>query len=85
MTTMLHVRIDEEVKAKSAKALKAMGLSVSDVVRMLLTRIATEKALPFEVRVPNAKTAAALRELDAGGLKSYGSVPELMAALNAED
>jgi DNA-damage-inducible protein J len=57
---MLHVRIDKRVKARATKALSAMGLSVSDAVRVLLTRVASEKVLPFEVKVPNATTAAAI-------------------------
>src|ERR1035438_3985970 len=53
-TTMVHIRVDEKVKEDAAKTLAAMGMSVSDAVRMLLVRVAAEKALPFEVRVPNA-------------------------------
>jgi len=84
-TEMVHVRIDKRVKAQAAKALSAMGLSVSDAVRVLLTRVATEKVLPFEVKVPNAATAAAMQEARAGGLASFDSVSDLMADLNAED
>ncbi len=84
-TTMVHVRINERVKARAAKALAAMGLSISDAVRILLTRVATEKALPFNVQVPNAKTAAAMEEARRGGLKPFDSVPDLLADLNAED
>lgn len=60
-TTMVHVRVDEKVKKRAAKALAAMGMSVSDAVRMLLVRVAAERALPFDVKVPNATTAKALR------------------------
>jgi DNA-damage-inducible protein J len=84
-TEMVHVRIDKRVKAKAAKALSAMGLSVSDAVRVLLTRVAAEKTLPFEVRAPNAATAAAMNQARKGGLASFDSVSELMADLNAED
>ena len=59
-TTMVHVRVDEKTKEKAAKTLAAMGISVSDAVRMLLVRVAAEKALPFEVRVPNATTVKAM-------------------------
>jgi DNA-damage-inducible protein J len=76
---VVHVRLEERVKAKAAKALAAMGLSVSDAVRVLLTRVAAEKALPFEVKVPNAKTRAAMAELGRGGLKSYATFAEAMA------
>jgi DNA-damage-inducible protein J len=84
-TEMVHIRIDKRVKAQAAKALSAMGLSVSDAVRVLLTRVAAEKALPFELKVPNPATAAAMKEARAGGLASFNNVSELMADLNAED
>jgi len=84
-TEMVHVRIDKRVKAQAAKTLSAMGLSVSDAVRVLLTRVAAEKALPFEVKVPNAATSAAMREARKGGLASFDSVSDLLADLNAED
>ena len=63
-TSMVHVRIDQKTKDRATKALAAMGLSVSDAVRMLLIRVVAEKALPFEVRVPNAKTVKAMRAAD---------------------
>ena len=84
-TEMVHVRIDKRVKTRAAKTLAAMGLSVSDAVRVLLTRVATEKALPFEIKVPNAATAAAMQEARKGGLPSFDTVFGLMADLNAKD
>lgn len=84
-TTMVHVRVDEQVKAQATEALASMGLSVSDAVRMLLVRVAAEKALPFNVRVPNAETVAAMKELDEGLGKRFDSVEDLMADLNADD
>jgi DNA-damage-inducible protein J len=84
-TEMVHIRIDKRVKSQAAKALSAMGLSVSDAVRVLLIRVAAEKALPFEMRVPNPVTAAAMKEARAGGLASFNNVSELLADLNAED
>jgi len=84
-TEMVHVRIDKRVKTRAAKTLAAMGLSVSDAVRVLLTRVATEKALPFEIKVPNAATAAAMQEARHGGLPSFETVSGLMADLNAKD
>jgi DNA-damage-inducible protein J len=60
-TTMVHIRIDDKVKEKAAKTLAEMGISVSDAVRMLLVRVAAEKALPFEVKVPNSTTVKALK------------------------
>jgi DNA-damage-inducible protein J len=84
-TEMVHVRIDKRTKERAAKALAAMGLSVSDAVRVLLTRVAADKSLPFEVKAPNAATAAAIQEARKGGLTSFRNVPDLMADLNAED
>jgi DNA-damage-inducible protein J len=84
-TAMVHVRLDEKVKARAEKALAAMGLSVSDAVRVLLTRVAAEEALPFEVRVPNAKTIAAIKAARSGRLRTHRGIPELLADLNAAD
>ena len=84
-TEMVHVRIDKRIKTKAAKTLASMGLSVSDAVRVLLTRVAAEKALPFEVRTPNVTTVAAIREARAGKLPSFRNVSDLMADLNADD
>ena len=84
-TTMIHVRVDEAVKAKAAATLAAMGLSVSDAVRMLLVRIAAEQALPFDVRAPNAETVAAIQELEAGRGRRFENMDSLLADLNAGD
>lgn len=63
-TTMVHVRVDETIKAQAAETLAAMGLSVSDAVRVFLTRVVAEKRMPFALRVPNATTRAAMAEAD---------------------
>jgi len=63
-TTMVHIRVDDKVKAKAAKTLAEMGLSVSDAVRLLLVRVAAEKALPFKVKVPNPTTVKAMKAAD---------------------
>ena len=65
VTTMVHVRVDEDIKKKASEALAAMGLTVSAAVKMLLLRIAADQALPFDMRVPNAETRAAMAEADA--------------------
>ena len=57
-TTMVHIRLDENVKAQATETLAAMGLSVSDAVRVFLTRVAAEKQLPFALKGPNAETRA---------------------------
>jgi DNA-damage-inducible protein J len=83
--TVVRARIDGQIKEKAAKVLAEMGLSVSDAIRLLLVRVATEKALPFEIKVPNLKTQAAMVDLEKGGGARFDTVAELMADLNAED
>ena len=83
--TVVRARIDGQVKEKAAKVLADMGLSVSDAIRLLLVRVAAEKALPFELKVPNAETRAAMTELEQGSGASFDNVADLMADLNAED
>jgi DNA-damage-inducible protein J len=62
-----------------------MGLSISDAIRLLMLRIADERRLPFEVKVPNATTRKAIAELEAGKGKRFTSTRTLMADLNADD
>ena len=65
--------------------LAAMGLTISDAVRLLLTKVAHEHALPFDPLIPNATTIAAMKEARAGNLSRANSIAELMADLNADD
>ncbi len=83
--TYVRARIDAETKERAAAALETMGLSISDAIRLLMRRIADERRLPFEVRVPNAATREAIAELEAGKGKRFGSSGALMADLNADD
>lgn len=80
-TTMVHVRVDERTKRRATKTLAAMGMSVSDAVRILLVRVAAEKALPFDVKVPNATTVAAMRAADRGKGKRLKSADALFRDL----
>jgi len=82
---VVRARIDEHIKEEASAVLAAMGLTVSDAFRMMMTRVAREKALPFEPLVPNAETVAAMKEARRGGLASFNSVDALVADLNAED
>jgi len=85
VTAIVHIRVDQKVKAKAARTLAAMGVSISDAVRILLVRIAEEKALPFELRVPNRKTVAAMKAGERGKVSKATSVAAMMAELNAND
>ena len=80
-TRMVHIRIDQTTKERAAKTLAAMGMSVSDAVRMLLVRVAAEKALPFEVKVPNATTVKAMRAAGRGKGKRLESAGALFKDL----
>ena len=83
--TVVRARIDEKTKEEAAVVLAAMGLTLSDAFRILLTRIAREKALPFEPLVPNAETIEAMKAARRGALPSFASVDALMADLNEAD
>ena len=61
-TSMLHVRVDDETKEQATQTLAAMGMSVSDAVRLFLRRVVIDQAFPLELKVPNAETRAAMKE-----------------------
>ena len=83
--TYVRARIDTQTKERAAEALAAMGLSISDAIRLLMLRIADERRLPFDVKVPNALTREAIAELEAGKGTRFASVDALMADLHADD
>lgn len=83
--TIVRARIDEHIKEEAAIVLATMGLTLSDAFRMLLTRIAREKALPFDPLIPNAKTIEAMKAARRGDLITISSVDNLLADLNADD
>ena len=82
--TYVRARIDADTKERATEALQAMGLSISDAIRLLMFRVADERRLPFEVKAPNATTRKAIEELDAGKGKKFDSVEALMADLKAD-
>ncbi|MEP6786061.1 MAG: type II toxin-antitoxin system RelB/DinJ family antitoxin [Sphingomonadales bacterium] len=82
---LVQTRINGVVKDEASAVLATMGLTVSDAVRLLLTRVAHDKALPFEPLRPNAETIAAMEEARRGGGKKFDSIAALMADLNADD
>ncbi len=83
--SIVRARIDAATKAEAAAVLAGMGMSVSDAIRILLTKVAREHTLPFDLR-PNAETVAAMEEARRGDLPSFDTVSDLMADLNrAED
>ena len=83
--TYVRARIDTNTKVRAADALEAMGLSISDAIRLLMLRVADERRLPFDVKVPNSTTRKAIAELEAGKGKKFANVDDLMADLHADD
>jgi len=82
---LVQTRINGAVKEEASAVLATMGLTVSDAVRLMLTRVAHDKALPFEPLTPNAETIAAMKEARSGNLKSYPNFRALLADLDAKD
>ena len=85
-STVVRARIDEHTKEEAAAVLAAMGLTVSDAFRLMMTRVAKDKALPFEPLTPNAKTIAAIKEARRGRLPRHrGSTRAFLKSLDADD
>ena len=82
---VVRARIDQHIKEEATVVLAAMGLTVSDAFRIMLTRIAREKALPFEPLVPDKLTIEAMLEARRGKLPSFATAAELLADLNSSD
>ena len=82
---VVRARIDENIKAEAQAVLASIGLTVSDAFRMMMVRIATEKALPFEPLVPNAETIEAMKAARQGELTTVGTTAQLLASLNEDD
>lgn len=83
--TYVRARIDIDTKERAADALETMGLTISDAIRLLMLRIADEQRLPFEIKVPSKSSGKALAEIATGKVKSFATVDDLMADLNADD
>jgi DNA-damage-inducible protein J len=82
---VVRARIDERIKNEASVVLGAMGLTVSDAFRLLMVRIAKDKALPFAPLVPNEETIEAMKAAQRGELTTAGSTEELLASLNEDD
>jgi DNA-damage-inducible protein J len=82
--SVVRARIDEQIKKEAAAVLEAMGLTVSDAFRLMMVKIAKEKALPFEPLVPNDETIEAMKAARRGELATAGPPGKLLASLNAD-
>ena len=87
-SSMLHVRMDTDMKQRATEALAAMGLTASQAVRLLFHRIAVDQAFPLELKVPNARTREAMAEVD-GMVKArrarFTNADEMFAELEEAD
>jgi DNA-damage-inducible protein J len=83
--TVVRARIDAATKAKASAVLASIGLSLSDAIRLMLRRVAAEKAFPFEPLIPNAETIEAIMEARRGELVKIGSLDNMFRDLNADD
>jgi DNA-damage-inducible protein J len=81
---LVQARIDGAIKEEAAIVLAAMGLTVSDAVRLLLTKVAQDKALPFEPLIPNATTIQAMKDARAGKVTKAANLDALFTDLNAD-
>lgn len=81
---LVQARIDGAVKDEAAIVLAAMGLTVSDAVRLLLTKVAREHTLPFDPFIPNEKTIEAMKEARKGNLETV-TLDQLQSVLDADD
>ncbi|MCL1961818.1 MAG: type II toxin-antitoxin system RelB/DinJ family antitoxin [Desulfovibrionaceae bacterium] len=82
---LVQARVPGEIQEVANQVIQACGLTVSDVVRVLMTRIAQDKVIPAELFRPNAETLAAFAEIERGRLKRFESVDALFEDLNADD
>jgi DNA-damage-inducible protein J len=83
-TTMIHVRLDDSLKKDASTALEAMGLSLSDAIRVFLTRVAADQKFPFALQVPNAETRKAMEEARAITKARFDNQQGLLDALDHE-
>ena len=81
---LVQTRINPEIKDEATIVLRAIGLTVSEAVRLMLTRVAHEKALPFEPLIPNQATIAAMKEVREGKLETV-TLDDLQSAIDAND
>ena len=81
-TAVIQARIDPEIKEKAQKVLDTLHISMSEAISVYLTQVALQKAIPFEIRIPNEVTIEALKEAEESqNLHSANSVDALFEGL----
>lgn len=79
---VVRARVETGLKKEATTVLAGMGLSISDAIRLLLVRVAADKAMPFDLRAPNAESQVAMRDIQDGKVTRFDSVTALMADLD---
>ena len=83
--SVVRARINGKIKEEATAVLAAIGLTPSDAFRLLMTRVAQEQALPFDLLIPNKETVNAIKDARSGQVKSFSNLQELMDDLHADD
>ena len=79
-TEMIRARVEPELKQEAEKVFAALGLSVTEAITLYYKQVTVHQGLPFSVRIPNAETLEAMRQVrDRDGLTTYASLDDLMA------
>lgn len=81
----VRARINSKIKEEATAVLAEIGLTPSDAFRLLMTKVAKEQSLPFDLLVPNAETISAMKAARSGQVKSFSNLQELMDDLHADD
>lgn len=81
-TSMLTLRVKDDLKEQATATLAKVGISLPEAIRVFLGRVVSEQGFPFPLHVPNAETAAALRESMAADHKRYPAAAEMFDALD---
>ena len=76
-TETIRARVEPELKSEAEAILKEVGLSSSEAMRLFLHQIVRQRGLPFEVKIPNAETVAAIESIQAGKGLKVDSIEEL--------
>ena len=66
-TAYIAARIEPKLKKSAEGVLHKLGVSTTDAITIFMQQVVIRKGLPFDVRIPNAETRAALAEIEAGG------------------
>lgn len=82
---VIETHVDDAVKEEAAAVLAAIGLTISDAIRLMLIRVAHDHELPFDPFLPNAETIAAMEEARAGNLQTADTIEQFLEALDANE